>query len=164
MNNILIGGGIHGRAGRSRTTRPSPAARAPGPGRDGMSGVHTHMTNTLNTPVEALETAYPLRVLEYRLRDGTGATAGGAAATGSAVVLEVLADGRPCRCSPSGGATRRGASTAASPAPPGATRSFATASRRALPAKVTFPVEPGDVLLIETPGGGGFGHTRERKE
>jgi len=42
------------------------------PEQDGMSGVHTHMTNSLNTPAEALEYAYPLRVHEYRIRKGSG--------------------------------------------------------------------------------------------
>jgi N-methylhydantoinase B len=42
------------------------------PGADGVSGVHTHMTNTLNTPIEAMEHAYPVRVTEYRFRKGSG--------------------------------------------------------------------------------------------
>ena len=65
MNNLLVGG----EAGSA--TRPSPAVRAPG--RDGMSGVHTGMTNTKNTPIEALKRAYPLRVRRLRLRSGRGA-------------------------------------------------------------------------------------------
>ena len=66
MNNLLIGGDgwvyyetvAGGQGGR--------------PGRAGMSGVHPGMTNTKNTPIEALETAFPLRVRRYRLRRGSG--------------------------------------------------------------------------------------------
>src|SRR4029079_5017224 len=54
---------------------------------DGMSGVHTHMTNSLNTPAEALEYAYPLRVREYRLRKNSGGT--GLHRGGDGVVREI---------------------------------------------------------------------------
>ena len=55
------------------TTRPSAAVWAPGPDGDGLSGVHVHMSNTLNTPVEALEYALPVpQVTRYALRHGSG--------------------------------------------------------------------------------------------
>ena len=67
MNNLTIGG-IDSRNGQEfsyyETVAGGMGAR---PALDGMSGVHTHMTNSLNTPAEALEYAYPLRVREYRL-------------------------------------------------------------------------------------------------
>jgi N-methylhydantoinase B len=50
----------------------------------GASGTHSHMTNTKNTPIEAFELAYPLRVLEYRLRDGSGGDGAHRAGTGCA--------------------------------------------------------------------------------
>ena len=72
MNNLTIGG-IDLRTGEEfsyyETVAGGTGARPTG---DGMSGVHTHMTNSLNTPAEALEYAYPLRVREYRLRKGSG--------------------------------------------------------------------------------------------
>ncbi len=72
MNNLTIGG-IDPRDGQEfsyyETIAGGMGAR---PSLDGMSGVHTHMTNSLNTPAEALEFAYPLRVREYRLRPGSG--------------------------------------------------------------------------------------------
>src|SRR5687767_11861171 len=72
MNNLTIGG-IDPRNGQEfsyyETVAGGMGAR---PALDGMSGVHTHMTNSLNTPAEALEYAYPLRVCEYRLRRGSG--------------------------------------------------------------------------------------------
>ena len=60
------------RAAASPTTRPSAGGMGAAPGADGLSGVHVHMTNTLNTPAEALEYAYPLRVTRYELRRGSG--------------------------------------------------------------------------------------------
>src|SRR5437667_9700104 len=72
MNNLTIGG-IDTRTGREfsyyETVAGGMGAR---PTKDGMSAVHTHMTNSLNTPAEALEYAYPLRVREYRIRNGSG--------------------------------------------------------------------------------------------
>src|SRR5687767_6441776 len=80
MNNLTIGG-IDTRTGQEfsyyETVAGGMGAR---PALDGMSGVHTHMTNSLNTPAEALEYAYPLRVREYRVRKssrGKGKQRGG---------------------------------------------------------------------------------------
>src|SRR2546421_8509071 len=72
MNNLTIGG-IDERSGSPfayyETIAGGMGAR---PDRDGVSGVHTHMTNSLNTPAEALEYAYPLRVTKYSFRPGSG--------------------------------------------------------------------------------------------
>ncbi len=72
MNNLTIGG-MDERTGEPfayyETIAGGMGAR---PDRNGVSGVHTHMTNSLNTPAEALEYAYPLRVTEYSLRKGSG--------------------------------------------------------------------------------------------
>src|SRR5438552_15512754 len=72
MNNLTIGG-IDPGTGKPftyyETTAGGMGAR---PGRDGVSGVHTHMTNSLNTPAEALEYGYPFRITEYSLRKGSG--------------------------------------------------------------------------------------------
>ena len=83
MNNVLVGGGDVGvlRDDRRRAGRP---ARARGPG---MNGVHTAMTNTLDTPVEALERAYPMRVRRYGLRTGSGGA--GAAPGGDGIEREL---------------------------------------------------------------------------
>ena len=72
MNNLTIGG-IDPRTGEPfayyETIAGGMGAR---PGKNGISGIHTHMTNSLNTPAEALEFAYPLRVRRYSLRPGSG--------------------------------------------------------------------------------------------
>ncbi|HKY44161.1 MAG TPA: hydantoinase B/oxoprolinase family protein, partial [Pyrinomonadaceae bacterium] len=87
MNNLTIGG-IDSRTGQEfsyyETVAGGMGAR---PSADGMSGVHTHMTNSLNTPAEALEYAYPLRVREYRLRKGSGGA--GKQRGGDGVIREI---------------------------------------------------------------------------
>ena len=123
------------------------------PDADGPSGVHVAMSNTLNTPVEALELEFPLRVVAYALRRGSGGD--GAHRGGDGVVREVEAlDGRcATRCSPSAAATRRRARTAASRARAGATCSTARSCRP----KARGSLRAGQRLRIETPGGGGHG-------
>ncbi|HYX41695.1 MAG TPA: hydantoinase B/oxoprolinase family protein, partial [Pyrinomonadaceae bacterium] len=87
MNNLTIGG-VDARTGREfayyETVAGGMGAR---PHTDGMSGVHTHMTNSLNTPVEALEYAYPLRVRAYALRENSGGH--GRTRGGDGVVREI---------------------------------------------------------------------------
>jgi N-methylhydantoinase B len=122
------------------------------PERDGPSGVHVTMSNTLNTPVEALELAYPLRVARYGLRVGSGGH--GRRRGGDGVVREVVVL-EPCRVSivserrARGPAGERGGEGGA----PG--RNFVNGERVA--AKVTRALDAGDSVTIETPGGGGFG-------
>ena len=122
------------------------------PGADGPSGVHVTMSNTLSTPAEALELGYPLRVRRHALRVGSGGAGTHRGGDGVVRELEVL---EPCRVSiiserraraPAG--TRGGAD--------GATGRNLLNGRE-LPAKVTVDVSAGDVITIETPGGGGFG-------
>jgi N-methylhydantoinase B len=122
------------------------------PDADGPSAVHVAMSNTLSTPIEALELQYPLRIERYGLRLGSGGA--GAHRGGDGVVreLRVLED---CRLSiiserrrhaptgERGGAAGEGGRNSLNGAP--------------LPAKVTRELAPGDIVTIETPGGGGYG-------
>lgn len=154
MNNVLFGGlrpdgtpFVH-----YETLGGGAGAR---PGRPGLSGRQVHMTNTLNTPVEALERAFPVRVRRYALRDAP-ATVPGTTPGGRGVVREyefltpaevtVLAERR--RLPPPG---LRGA-------PPGllGRHTLVRSSGEHLPigGKITFDALPRDRLIIETPGGG----------
>jgi N-methylhydantoinase B len=122
------------------------------PDADGPSAVHVAMSNTLNTPVEALELAYPLRVRRHALRRGSGGA--GIRRGGDGVIRELEAL-EPCRYSL---ITERRAH-----APRGAAGGQSAARGRNLlngeeiPAKITGDLQAGDVLTIETPGGGGHG-------
>ena len=127
------------------------------PDADGPSAVHVAMSNTLNTPVEALELEFPLRVAQYAVRRGSGGD--GAHRGGDGVIreLEALA---PLRYSLITERRRH--------PPPGAAGGDAGAPGRnlldgeELPPKSTGRLNPGQRLRIETPGGGGYGAPRER--
>ena len=160
MNNLTIGGlSEDGQPYAYYETIAGGMGAAPNA--DGLSGVHIHMTNTLNTPVEALEIAFPFRITQYSLRDGSGGP--GQHRGGDGVVREYellraatvtmlserrvvppwsLADGRP-------GSPGRNVFIPAE------------GSQEMLPAKFTRRLAPGDRLRIETPGGGGWGTENE---
>ena len=122
------------------------------PHSDGPSAVHVAMSNALNTPVEALELAYPLRVESYALRLGSGG--GGRHRGGDGVVREVRAL-EDCRLSVLGD-RRRHAPAGARGGEPGA-RGRTLVNGDEIPGKDTRGLTAGDVVRTETPGGGGFG-------
>ncbi|HMB17863.1 MAG TPA: hydantoinase B/oxoprolinase family protein [Gaiellaceae bacterium] len=122
------------------------------PDAHGPSGVHVTMSNTLTTPVEALELAYPLRVRRHELRLGSGGA--GLHKGGDGVVRELEAL-EPCRASILS-ERRKHAPAGAQGGEPGA-RGRNLLNGEELPAKTTVDLSPGDFLRIETPGGGGFG-------
>jgi N-methylhydantoinase B len=156
MNNFTFGG-IDPRTSQPvayyETVSGGMGAR---PTMDGLSGVHTHMTNSLNTPVEALEHAYPIRVARYSLRRGSGGR--GKWRGGDGVIREVrflakaqvtlLSDRR--KFGPYG---LHGGEQGTC----GSNILTRDGTRQELPSKFTTWVGPGDVLSIETPGGGGWG-------
>jgi N-methylhydantoinase B len=156
MNNLTVGG-TDPRTGREfayyETVAGGMGAR---PSADGVGGVHTHMTNSLNTPAEALEYAYPLRVRAYRLRRGSGGR--GERRGGDGVVREIetlvpasmslLADRRArAPYGLDGGEDGR----------PGRDSIIRGGRTLKLDAKGSRDLRPGDRVRIETPGGGGWG-------
>lgn len=122
------------------------------PGADGPSGVHVTMSNTLSTPVEALELAYPLRVERYALRLRSGGA--GAHCGGDGVVRELRAL-EPCRLSIVSERRAQGPRGARGGADGAPGRNLVNG--RDVPAKVSLDLTAGDVVTVETPGGGGFG-------
>jgi N-methylhydantoinase B len=129
------------------------------PGADGPSGVHVAMSNTLNTPVEALELEFPLRMLEYSVRRGSGGLGLHRGGDGVVRELEALAALRYSLLTE----RRRHA-------PPGADGGGDGAPGRnlldgeVLPPKITGDLRPGQRLRIETPGGGGRGYPASSTE
>jgi N-methylhydantoinase B len=123
------------------------------PGGDGPSGVHVAMSNTYNTPAEALELGYPLRVERYEVRAGSGGS--GIHRGGDGVVREVRVL-EPCRLSlltQRRTLAPRGADGGADGLPG---RNLLNGEE--LPAFASVDLQPGDLLRIETPGGGGYGN------
>jgi N-methylhydantoinase B len=122
------------------------------PDADGPSAVHVAMSNTLNTPIEALELEFPLRAVEYSLRRGSGGAGRQRGGDGVVRELEALADMRYSLITE----RRRHAPPGADGGEPGAPgRNLLNGGE--LPAKATGALKPGDRLRIETPGGGGHG-------
>jgi N-methylhydantoinase B len=156
MNNLTIGGA---RAGGRPFAYYETIGGGMGasPERDGLSATHVHMTNTLNTPIEALERAYPLRVTEHRLRRGSGGEGKRRGGDGIVRAYEMLEPVTVTMLSTrrSAGPWGREGGAAGEPGrnvlvrPDGATE--------ALPAHFSRRLAAGSRLVVETPGGGGFG-------
>ena len=163
MNNLTIGG-IDPRTGQPfayyETIAGGMGAR---PGKPGVSGVHTHMTNSLNTPAEALEYAYPLRVRRYSLRPGSGG--GGKHRGGDGIIreIEVLTD-----CEVTLLADRRtrgpwGLAGGSAGAPGKASVIRHGGLIEEMPGKFSTRLRKGERIRVESPGGGGWG-TVDRRE
>ena len=126
------------------------------PQADGDSGVHTHMTNTLNTPIEALETYFPVRVREYRLRRESGGQGKFRGGDGIIRSLEMLADCQVTMLSD----RRRHAPYGLHGGESGKTGKnylIVKGKRKKLPGKFSLSLSQGEIIRIETPGGGGWG-------
>ncbi|HUO70741.1 MAG TPA: hydantoinase B/oxoprolinase family protein [Solirubrobacteraceae bacterium] len=127
------------------------------PDADGPSGVHVAMSNTLNTPIEALELEFPLRMVQYRLRTGSGGAGRYRGGDGVVRELEALA---PLRYSLLTERRRHGPPGADGGAPGAPGRNLLDGAQ--LPPKAGGELEPGQRLRIETPGGGGHGEPKTR--
>jgi len=166
MNNLMIGGQASGgepwvyyeTVAGGQGGRP-PRRSGTEPGRAGMSGVHTAMTNTRNTPIEALERAFPLRVLRYRLRRGSGGAGSAPGGEGVERDLQVLTDATVSfiterRVSRPWGLAGGGPGAAGENwLLPGGDEDRA----ERLADKATLQLRAGDVVRMLTPGGGGWG-------
>jgi N-methylhydantoinase B len=156
MNNLAMGG-TDPRSGEPFAYYETMAGgMGASPGGAGLSGVHVHMTNSMNTPVEALEHAYPLRVRQYGLRPGSGGVGVHAGGAGVRRDLEVLCDATVSllterRLSRPRGAAGGGAGAA------GENVLIREGIEHALPSKSTFDARAGDVISLRSPGGGGWG-------
>jgi len=122
------------------------------PDADGPSGVHVAMSNTLSTPAEALELAYPLRVERHELRLGSGGAGEHRGGDGVVRELRVLED---CRLSLVGERRVRAPQGARGGEPGLPGRNLLNGEE--LPAKITRGLRAGDAVRVETPGGGGYG-------
>jgi N-methylhydantoinase B len=156
MNNLTIGGWD------PRHDRPFAYYETIGGGMGGSSqgpgpsAMHSHMTNTLNTPVEALEYAYPLRVRRCAVRRGSGGNGLHPGGDGMLRELELLCPAQVTLLSE----RRRGRPyglNGGEPARTGENSYVRGESLISLPGKGSFELETGDVLCIHTPGGGGWG-------
>jgi len=157
MNNLTIGG-IDPRTYEPfayyETIAGGMGAR---PTKDGVSGVHTHMTNSLNTPVEALEYAYPLRVQRYSLRPGSGGAGKHRGGDGVVREIEVLTDSEVTLLADRRTKGPFGLEGGTAGAPGKAVVLRSDGSYQELPGKFHVRLRKGERVRIESPGGGGWG-------
>jgi len=157
MNNLTIGG-TDPRTGEPfayyETIAGGMGAR---PTKPGISGVHTHMTNSLNTPAEALEYSYPLRVRQYSLRPGSGGDGKHRGGDGIVREIEVLTDAEVTLLADRRSRGPWGLSGGADGLPGNASVVRRDGLVEQLPAKVSVRLRRGERIRIESPGGGGWG-------
>jgi N-methylhydantoinase B len=159
MNNLLIGSGHAARPFSYYETLAGGEGAAPW--RDGMSGVHTGMTNTRNTPAEALELAYPLRVRRAELRPGSGGDGRYRGGDGIVREIELLDDAVVTLQTERRARGPWGLAGGAAGAPGRNTLVRADGREQPLAAKGTWTLARGERVRVETPGGGGWGSRAE---
>lgn len=162
MSNLTIGGYDSARKRHFSYYETIAGGAGAAPDHPGAAGLHTHMTNTLNTPIEALEAYYPMRITEYRVRRGSGG--GGAAAGGDGLIRELeclvpatvslLSERRAI--APWGLAGGESGQT-------GVNYLVRDERRTRMPAKFNQRVEAGERVRVETPGGGAWGRAPHRR-
>jgi N-methylhydantoinase B len=157
MNNLTIGG-IDPRAGQPfayyETIAGGMGAR---PDRNGVSGVHTHMTNSLNTPAEALEYAYPLRVTRYGLRKASGGAGKFRGGDGIVREVELLADSDVTLLADRRVRGPYGLHGAADGTPGRTVILRPNGTEETVAGKTSLRLKKGDHVRVESPGGGGWG-------
>jgi len=165
MNNLTFGG-TESRPGRGRgafayyeTIAGGMGAR---PGRDGVSGIHTHMTNSLNTPVEVLEHSLPIRVRQYSLRRGSGGAGKWRGGDGIIREFELLTEMQVGLLSDRRKIGPYGLSGGKAGAP-GRCEVQIAGRKHNLPSKGAWHLPKGGVLRVETPGGAGWGKPAPRR-
>lgn len=159
MNNVSFGGYDPSRRRPFAYYETIAGGMGAGPASDGADATHTHMTNSWNTPIEAFEHLYPVRIARYRIRPGSGGSGAHHGGDGVHREFEFLAPAEVTilsdrRANPPYGLNHGG---------PGACGRNTLRRSRTLPlaAKTRFDVATGDVLSIETPGGGAWGPNRK---
>ncbi len=156
MNNTLIGGWDEEREKPYTYYETIGGGMGARPTKDGISAIHTHMTNTLNTPAEALEYTYPFEVVRCEIRRGTGGNGRFRGGDGIRRDLRVRGEAQVTLLSDRRITSPYGLEGGEEGAL-GQNVVIREGKETLLPSKGTFDLVPGDVLSIRTPGGGGWG-------
>ncbi len=157
MNNLTFGGIDPTDDGEYTFYETQPGGFGGRPDKDGIDGVQIHMTNTLNTPAEVLETAYPLRVRRYALRPDSGGAGEFRGGLGVRRDIEVLGHRATCSVLAERRRIRPYGLAGGEDGAPGADYLLDGDERIRIDPKSTHAVGDGTVVSIHTPGGGGFG-------
>jgi N-methylhydantoinase B len=159
MNNLTIGGWDPERQRAFTYYETIGGGIGARPNANGPSALHSHMTNTLNTPVEALEFAYPLRVLRYEIRRDSGGSGRYRGGDGIRRDVQVLVPAQASLLSE----RRRFPPYGLAGGQPGAcgeNRLIRNGEEHPLPGKGSIELQAGDILSLRTPGGGGYGKVK----
>jgi N-methylhydantoinase B len=159
MSNLTIGGYDTFRARHFSYYETIAGGVGAAPGHPGPSGLHTHMTNTLNTPIEALEAYYPMRITEYRIRRGSGGRGQYNGGDGLVRELECLVESNVSLLSERRVMAPWGLSGGGD-GEVGVNCLIHNGSSTKLPGKTNAQLAPGDRIRIETPGGGAWGRAK----
>jgi N-methylhydantoinase B len=127
------------------------------PTADGIDGIQCHMTNTLNTPIEAIEREYPLRIDRYEFAFGTGGAGRYRGGDGLMRSLELTEGSAQASLLADRHTLQPPGARGGEPGACGKHTLVRDGSARSLQAKTTLSLEPGDVVIVQTPGGGGYG-------
>jgi N-methylhydantoinase B len=163
MNNLTIGGWDTENKQSFAYYETIGGGMGARPNADGLSAIHTHMTNTLNTPIEALEFSYPIRVIRYEVRRNSGGNGRYKGGDGIRRDLQILVDGQLSllterrKFSPYG---LQGGEDGKK----GENLLISGANIRKLGGKGSFDISAGDIISIQSPGGGGYGSVIERTQ
>ena len=155
MNNLTIGGYDASRGKEFTYYETIAGGMGARPNCDGMDAVHTHMTNTMNTPIEAIETSYPMQVATYAIRRGTGGAGKFRGGAGVIRALKLLTAAEVTILSERRSRGPYGLQGGES-GEPGRNVLISDGEEHPLAGKVSVSTSEGDVIRIETPGGGGF--------
>ena len=156
MNNVIIGGWDQRYKKPFTYYETIGGGAGAGPFGDGTSAVHSHMTNTLNTPVEALEFAYPLRVSRYEIRTDSGGNGRNSGGDGIIREIEMLGESQVTLLSERRTIPPYGLS-GGDPGAVGVNYMIKSGETHLLPGKCTITLDRGALLVVNTPGGGGYG-------
>jgi N-methylhydantoinase B len=162
MNNVMIGG-LDERGESWAFYETNGCGMGARPGADGIDAIHAHMTNTLNTPIEAIERTMPLTMTAYEFADDSAGD--GTFRGGSGIVRGFILRGGSARVSliaERHAVAPRGTNGGGDGTCGSHTFVASDGSSHALPAKCTVPLEPGDGIVLRTAGGGGYGPPQER--
>jgi N-methylhydantoinase B len=157
MNNLTIGGWDKRKGAEFAYYETVAGGMGARPNADGISAVHTHMTNSLNTPVEALEYAYPLRVRRYAVRRGSGGKGSQHGGDGVIREIELLTDARVSLLADRRKFAPYGLNGGEAAKKGRAELIGADGRKKRLPGKFSISAKRSDRVVIETPGGGGCG-------
>jgi N-methylhydantoinase B len=160
MSNVTIGGYDSFRSRHFSYYETIAGGAGAARGHPGASGLHTHMTNTLNTPIEALEAYYPMRITEYRIRHGSGGRGEYNGGDGLVREIECLVESNVSLLSERRVTAPWGLNGGGDGAV-GINYLIRNGTSTKLAGKANVQLAPGDRIRIETPGGGGWGRPKE---